>query len=104
MNELYKVVEMAMNQAPDVAYQLVLKERIDCVGWFFVMAVFMGVILKLWRKDYDEFNSAVKTALVIIGLLVSIGLISNPVGFIETIYVPKAVVAERIITMFGRDK
>lgn len=100
MNEIGKAVEAAMNQAPDVVSQLIIMERLDCVGWFIVMVIAMVGIFIAWKKSSqfdDETTTIARIVLSCIGFLIVIGLVSTPINFLATFIAPKAVAVKMVI-------
>lgn len=97
MNEISRVIEVALSQAPEVSNQILILERMDCVGWFVVCLVAAYILYRLWSIECeDEFSFILRGAVFVVGCLVGIGLIANPINFLATIYAPNAVVIERL--------
>ena len=89
-----EVVKVLLSQTPEVVDQLVLIEKINCIGWFTFCLVLLAILKFIWTQSKnidEEAKSIIRFLVCVIWFFILLGLVINPINYLQAIYAPKAV-------------
>ena len=89
-----EIVEAALSQTPEIVDQLIVIEKLNCIGWFTFCLVLLVILKFVWNqcKDFDrDYQGVIRVLFSVLGFFILFGLIANPINYLQAIYAPKAI-------------